>query len=231
MACARAVLRASTRCWSRTVPLPQARRALHACATCSAIFGWIGITYAGSAVGGRAAVPDLSQQSGIGVLMAAAPIIAMLLATLHYFFRQQEADEVVRRRAARRRRARGRARGAPCARARGQRAALPQRLHACLDRHGAGRRSTAASCRPTRRCARCWASADERRWCSAHVQRLRRRRRRAPALNDQLQPAATRSESRRPSPSSCGCATATAAEVWAAVHGSLFSEPTPTHPA
>ncbi len=59
-------------------------------------FGWIGITFAGSA--SVACLLFLSfQQSGIGVLMAAAPIIAMMLATLHYFFRQQEADEAVRR--------------------------------------------------------------------------------------------------------------------------------------
>ncbi len=59
-------------------------------------FGWIGITFAGSA--SVACLLFLSfQQSGIGVLMAAAPIIAMLLTTLHYFFRQQEADESVRK--------------------------------------------------------------------------------------------------------------------------------------
>jgi len=59
-------------------------------------FGWIGITYAGSA--SVACLLFLTfQQSGIGVLMAAAPIIAMLLSTLHYFFRQQEADETVRK--------------------------------------------------------------------------------------------------------------------------------------
>ncbi|HEY8707855.1 MAG TPA: EAL domain-containing protein, partial [Burkholderiaceae bacterium] len=59
-------------------------------------FGWIGITYAGSA--SIACLLFLTfKQSGIGVLMAAAPIIAMLLSTLHYFFRQQEADEAVRK--------------------------------------------------------------------------------------------------------------------------------------
>ena len=58
-------------------------------------FGWVGITFAGSA--SVACLLFLTfQQSGVGVLMAAAPIIAMLLATLHYFFRQQEADETVR---------------------------------------------------------------------------------------------------------------------------------------
>jgi diguanylate cyclase (GGDEF)-like protein/PAS domain S-box-containing protein len=59
-------------------------------------FGWIGITYAGSA--SVASLLYLTfQQSGIAVLMAAVPIIAMLLSTLHYFFRQQEADEAMRR--------------------------------------------------------------------------------------------------------------------------------------
>ena len=58
-------------------------------------FGWVGITYAGSA--SVASLLFLTfQNAGIGVLMAAAPIIAMLLSTLHYFFRQQEADESVR---------------------------------------------------------------------------------------------------------------------------------------
>jgi diguanylate cyclase (GGDEF)-like protein/PAS domain S-box-containing protein len=59
-------------------------------------FGWVGITYAGSA--SVACLLYLTvQQSGIGVLMAAAPILAMLLTTLHYYFRQQEADETVRK--------------------------------------------------------------------------------------------------------------------------------------
>jgi diguanylate cyclase (GGDEF)-like protein len=59
-------------------------------------FGWVGITFAGSAT--VACLLFLSfEQAGIGVLMAAAPIIAMMLATLHYFFRQQEADEAVRK--------------------------------------------------------------------------------------------------------------------------------------
>jgi diguanylate cyclase (GGDEF)-like protein/PAS domain S-box-containing protein len=59
-------------------------------------FGWVGVAYAGSA--SVAALLFLTfQQSGIGVLMAAAPIIALLLATLHFFFRQQEADEAIRK--------------------------------------------------------------------------------------------------------------------------------------
>ncbi len=63
------------------------------------VFGWIAAATAGSA-----AVASLLfltyRQSGIGVLMAIVPVIAMLLATLHYFFRQQEANEVVREAAA-----------------------------------------------------------------------------------------------------------------------------------
>ena len=59
-------------------------------------FGWVGITYAGSAA--IACLLFLTfQKSGVGVLMAAAPIIGMLLTTLHYFFRQQEADESIRK--------------------------------------------------------------------------------------------------------------------------------------
>ncbi len=60
------------------------------------IFGWIATAYAASA-----AVATLLfltyRQSGIGVLAAVVPLIAMMLATLHYFFRQQEADEAMRR--------------------------------------------------------------------------------------------------------------------------------------
>ncbi len=59
------------------------------------LFGWIGIAYAGSAA--VAALLYLTYlQSGIGVLMAMVPLLAMMLATLHYFFRQQEAAEAVR---------------------------------------------------------------------------------------------------------------------------------------
>ena len=59
-------------------------------------FGWVGITFTGSA--SVACLLFLTfQQSGIGVLMAAVPIIAMLLCTLHYYFRQQETDESVRK--------------------------------------------------------------------------------------------------------------------------------------
>jgi diguanylate cyclase (GGDEF)-like protein/PAS domain S-box-containing protein len=58
------------------------------------VFGWVGITYAGSA-----AVATLLfltyRQSGVGVLAAMVPLLAMMLATLHYFFRQQEAAEAV----------------------------------------------------------------------------------------------------------------------------------------
>jgi len=59
------------------------------------LFGWVGIAYVGSA-----AVATLLYlvylQSGIGVLAAMVPLLAMMLATLHYFFRQQEASESVR---------------------------------------------------------------------------------------------------------------------------------------
>ena len=59
-------------------------------------FGWIGITFAGSA--SIACLLYIAfEQAGIGVLLGAAPIIAMLLATLHYYFREQEADNLVRR--------------------------------------------------------------------------------------------------------------------------------------
>ena len=59
-------------------------------------FGWVGITFAGSA--SVACLLFLTfKQSGVSVLLAGAPIIAMLLTTLHYFFRQQEADEAVRK--------------------------------------------------------------------------------------------------------------------------------------
>jgi diguanylate cyclase (GGDEF)-like protein/PAS domain S-box-containing protein len=58
-------------------------------------FGWLGISYAASA--SIACLLFLSaRQSGLGVLMAAAPIIALLLATLHYHFRQREVDEAAR---------------------------------------------------------------------------------------------------------------------------------------
>jgi diguanylate cyclase (GGDEF)-like protein len=59
-------------------------------------FGWVGITFVGSAT--VACLLFLAaEQSGRGVLMVAAPIMALMLATLHYFFRQQEADEAVRK--------------------------------------------------------------------------------------------------------------------------------------
>ena len=59
------------------------------------IFGWLGIAYAATA--SIACLLFLSaRQSGLVVLMAAAPIIALLLATLHYHFRQREVDEAAR---------------------------------------------------------------------------------------------------------------------------------------
>ncbi len=58
-------------------------------------FGWIGITTAASA--SIAYLLSVSfRESGIGVLMAAAPIIGLLLLTLHYYTRQQEANEAAR---------------------------------------------------------------------------------------------------------------------------------------
>ena len=60
------------------------------------VFGWIGIAYAGCAA--LAVLMFLTyKQSGIGVLMAMVPLLAMMLATLHYFFRQQEVAESARR--------------------------------------------------------------------------------------------------------------------------------------
>ena len=60
------------------------------------VFGGVGVAYVASA-----AVASLLflvyLQSGIGVLGAMVPLLAMMLATLHYFFRQQEASESVRR--------------------------------------------------------------------------------------------------------------------------------------
>ena len=64
-----------------------------------AIFGWVGIAYAGS--GTVAVLLFLTyQQTGLDVLAATIPLLGMLLATLHYFFRQQEAAEAARMAAA-----------------------------------------------------------------------------------------------------------------------------------
>ncbi len=59
------------------------------------MFGWVGIVFAGSAAV-AALLYLVYRQSGIGVLMAMVPLLAMMLATLHYFFRQQEAAEAAR---------------------------------------------------------------------------------------------------------------------------------------
>jgi diguanylate cyclase (GGDEF)-like protein/PAS domain S-box-containing protein len=59
-------------------------------------FGWIAITYAGSASVAGLLYLTVAQ-SGPGVLMAVVPIVGLMLATLHFFFRQQAADEAVRR--------------------------------------------------------------------------------------------------------------------------------------
>jgi diguanylate cyclase (GGDEF)-like protein/PAS domain S-box-containing protein len=59
-------------------------------------FGWVGITYAASAL--IAALLSLASQSfGIAVVGAAIPIIAMLLTMLHYHFRQRETDDTAAR--------------------------------------------------------------------------------------------------------------------------------------
>jgi len=59
-----------------------------------ASFGWVGVTFAASA--SVASLMFLSaKETGTGVLFAAVPIIVMLLITLHYFFRQQETAEVM----------------------------------------------------------------------------------------------------------------------------------------
>ena len=66
-----------------------------ALATLFGDFSWVGITCAGSA--SVSCLLFLAfEQAGLGVLIAAAPIIAMLVATLHYFFGQQEAAELAR---------------------------------------------------------------------------------------------------------------------------------------
>jgi hypothetical protein len=110
--------------------------------------------------GGRPAVPDLPavghrRADGHG---AAA---GMLLATLHYFFRQQEAAEAVR------------AAGAEAAEREAELAerhvreleASERRFHSAFTHASIGMAllaSTAVSCRPTRRCASCWAAARRR---------------------------------------------------------------------
>ena len=58
-------------------------------------FGWVGLVFAGSA--SVACLLFLSfEQAGVGVVVAAVPIIAMLLTALHTLFRQQETDDGVR---------------------------------------------------------------------------------------------------------------------------------------
>ena len=58
-------------------------------------FGWVGLVFAGSA--SVACLLFLSfEQAGVGVVIAAVPIIAMLLTALHTLFRQQETDDGVR---------------------------------------------------------------------------------------------------------------------------------------
>jgi diguanylate cyclase (GGDEF)-like protein/PAS domain S-box-containing protein len=58
-------------------------------------FGWVGLTFAGSA--SVACLLYLSvEQAGIVVLAGAVPVIAMLLTAMHTLFRQQEGDEALR---------------------------------------------------------------------------------------------------------------------------------------
>ena len=58
-------------------------------------FGWVGLTFAGSA--SVACLLYLSfEQAGFAVLLGAVPVIAMLLTAIHSLFRQQETDEARR---------------------------------------------------------------------------------------------------------------------------------------
>ena len=59
-------------------------------------FGWVGITYAVSALV-AALLFLMSRQFGIAVVAAAVPIIGMLLTMLHYHFRQRETDDTAAR--------------------------------------------------------------------------------------------------------------------------------------
>jgi diguanylate cyclase (GGDEF)-like protein/PAS domain S-box-containing protein len=59
-------------------------------------FTWVGLTYAGSA--SVAALLYMSfKQTGVGVLLAGTPLLAMLLSTLHYYFRQQETAQAAQK--------------------------------------------------------------------------------------------------------------------------------------
>ena len=101
-------------------------------------FGWVGISVVGSAP--VACLLFLAyQQAGIGVLMVAVPMAAMLLTTLHYFFRQQQAE-------------RGDAQAPP----RGDRARGRSSAHATC---ASSRRASGASTAPSRTPRSAW------RWC------------------------------------------------------------------
>jgi diguanylate cyclase (GGDEF)-like protein/PAS domain S-box-containing protein len=64
-----------------------------------AVFGWIGVAYAGSAA--MAVLLVLAyRQNGLGVLLAMLPVLAAMLLALHVVSRQQEAAEAARRLAA-----------------------------------------------------------------------------------------------------------------------------------
>ncbi len=61
-----------------------------------ASFGWVGITYAGSAL--IAGLLYLAfKATGVGVMAGAVPIIIVLLVMLHYHFRQRESDDAAHR--------------------------------------------------------------------------------------------------------------------------------------
>ena len=117
------------------------------------------------------------------------------------------------------RRARGRRGRAAPGRAAGERSALPQRVHACGGRHGAGRRRSAGSCRPTTR------------WPHARPHRARARRQRALAARPSgrhRRRCSARStvccrRRRRRSPPSCGACTAGERDVWVSLNGSFFT--------
>lgn len=59
-------------------------------------FSWVGVTFAAS--GCVACLLSIAfDQTGVGVLFAAVPIITMLLIALHYYFREQAAADLVSR--------------------------------------------------------------------------------------------------------------------------------------
>ena len=98
-------------------------------------FTWVGIASAGSA--SVAALLFLSfRQTGVGVLLAGAPVLVMLLSTLHYYFRQQETAQSAQKTQSTR----------PCAR--------PQ--VAARHMSGAARKANVASTAPSRTPRSAW---------------------------------------------------------------------------